>query len=380
MSAADGRARPRVLYLINAFEAGGAEAGLVRLVRGGLFDGFDLTVAGLAAGEPEVRAALERAGVEPLTLTAAHKPRVRDLPRLFAGIVRLTRRLRPDVVILSLPQANLLGRLTSLVWRPPVVVSFEHNVRLAKRTYEVLFWLTSPLVDWMFADAGATAREAARRFYIRPPGRTSVVPLVSLPDTEAAAALTPDRFTVVNAARFTPAKNQAALIRAVAILRDRGIDVDLVLYGQGPERDACEALAASLGVADRVRLPGFVPDWPKRPASAFVLASRHEGLCMALLEAMHAGLPVATPLVGGVADYATPETALILSGAEPTTLAAAIAALRDDPHAAARAQTARARVRGTYGETAVAARLRAVNAELHAAVRAFPSPPAPIRR
>jgi glycosyltransferase involved in cell wall biosynthesis len=379
MSAGDGRERPRVLYLINAFEAGGAEAGLVRLVRGGLFDGFDLTVAGLAAGEPEVRAELERTGVQPLMLTSAPKPQVRDLPRLFAEVVRLARRLRPDVMILSLPQANLLGRLTSLVWRPPVVVSFEHNVRLAKRAYEVLFWLTSPLVDWMFADARATAREAARRFYIRPPGRTSVVPLVSLPDMEAAPA-PPDRFTVVNAARFTPPKNQAALIRAVAILRERGIDVDLVLYGQGPERDACEALAASLGVADRVRLPGFVPDWPTRPASVFVLASRHEGLCMALLEAMHAGLPVATPLVGGVADYATPETALILPDVEPATLAAAIETLRDDPGAPARAEVGRARVRGAYGETAVAARLRELNAELHAAVRAFPSPPAPIRR
>jgi len=379
MSAGEGRGRPRVLYLINAFEAGGAEAGLAHLVRGGLFDGFDLTVAGLAAGDPEVRAELERAGVQPLMLTSAPKPRVRDLPRLFAGVVGLARRRRPDVVILSLPQANLLGRLASLVWRPPVVISFEHNVRLAKRAYEILFWLTSPLVDWMFADARATAREVTRRFYMRPPGRTSVVPLMSLPDRDA-AAVRPDRFTVVNAARFTPPKNQASLIRAVAILRERGVDVDLVLYGQGPERDACAALAGSLGVADRVRLPGFVPDWPTRPASAFVLASRHEGLCIALLEAMHAGLPVATPLVGGVADYATPGNALILPDVEPATLAAAIETMRHDPHAATRAEAGRARVRESYGETAVAARLREVNGELHAAVRAFPSPPAPIRR
>lgn len=363
-----GRA-PRLVYLINAFERGGAEAGLVRLVRGGLFEGFDLTVAGLAAGAPEVRAALTEAGAAPLALTAAATPRVRDLPKLLVEVVRLWRRVEPDVVILSLPQANILGRLARLVWRPPVMVSFEHNVRLARRAYEAMFWLTSPLVDAMFADAQGTARAVADRFYLRPPTWREVVPLTALPAAPPRQA-GPVRFTVVNAARFTKPKNQASLIRAVALLADRGVAVDVVLYGEGPTREACRALAQELGVSERVQFPGHVPDWSRRPASAFVLASRHEGLCLALLEAMNAGLPAVTPLVGGVADYATDDTALIVPDVSPATLAHAIEALARDPEAAAqRADAARIQVQALYGEAAAASRLAEVNGALRLAAR-----------
>ncbi|NEX16252.1 MAG: glycosyl transferase [Halochromatium sp.] len=68
----------------------------------------------------------------------------------------------------------------------------------------------------------------------------------------------------------------------------------LLILGEGPERAALQALAVQLGVAERVALPGFVPN-PKAQmaaASVFVLSSVWEGFGNVLVEAMGVGTPV----------------------------------------------------------------------------------------
>jgi glycosyltransferase involved in cell wall biosynthesis len=76
----------------------------------------------------------------------------------------------------------------------------------------------------------------------------------------------------------------------------------LVIYGEGPERDALEQLAAQSGAQDKIRFPGLTKDRAgvMREASLFVLPSRFEGYPNALIEALAAGLPViATSCPGG---------------------------------------------------------------------------------
>ncbi len=86
------------------------------------------------------------------------------------------------------------------------------------------------------------------------------------------------------------------------------------LYGEGPELQGCRARAVEKGVADRIEFPGFAPHWMRRRADLFVLCSRHEGLCLVVLEAMQAGIPVAAPVIGGLHDYANEETVRVLAG------------------------------------------------------------------
>src|SRR5690606_545798 len=77
----------------------------------------------------------------------------------------------------------------------------------------------------------------------------------------------------------------------------------LVIAGEGPEREAILAEAARCGIEHRVHLPGFVAD-PARAAALFdlfALSSHSEQAPISVIEAMAAGLAVAAPRVGDIA-------------------------------------------------------------------------------
>jgi glycosyltransferase involved in cell wall biosynthesis len=98
---------------------------------------------------------------------------------------------------------------------------------------------------------------------------------------------------IVAAGRFVAQKDFGSLIRAFAIVSQRR-DVRLVLLGDGPLRKELEDLAKSLGVAERIDMPGFranpLPFF--RRAAVVVLSSRYEGFAMVLAEALACGSQV----------------------------------------------------------------------------------------
>lgn len=139
---------------------------------------------------------------------------------------------------------------------------------------------------------------------------------------------------LVSVARHVRRKRLDVLLRAMAASSD--LDVRLTLVGDGPERPYLEALAATLGVAERVRFLGHVDEQAKRAALAaadlFVLASAHEGFGLVYLEAMQHGLPVIASGAGGQADFLEDgRTGKLVPGDDAAALAAAIAALAGDP-------------------------------------------------
>ena len=361
-------ARPKIVYFLNTYDHGGAELGLLKLVEGGMFDGTDLTVVALVRGVGSVRDRLTELGCNATFLVDRPHMGLQDLPVAYWSFRRLARKIAPDFIIASLPQANIVARLAVYFWRGITFVSFEHNTHLAKPAYEILYRLTSSRVDWVFADAAVTLDVAIARLYRKRPGpeRRFVVPLVEF--GRPACGAPPLRrssgapFHVVNAARLTDAKNQGDVIRAVARLREQGRSVRLTLYGDGPNRSAYETLCRELEIAAHVCMPGFVDDWPSRPADAFVLSSRHEGMCIVLLEAMHAGIPVAAPLVGGIRDYGGSEVMEVISEVTPEALAQALARIADAPgETALKVARAAEMVNSRYGTAPVRASYRALS-------------------
>lgn len=153
-----------------------------------------------------------------------------------------------------------------------------------------------------------------------------VPPADALPGTVKA----PGEKWVGTLAGLRRVKNLPRLVRAFAALPP---EWRLVILGEGPERAAIEAQAATCGIADRVMLPGFVAD-PARAVGLFdifALSSDSEQFPISVVEAMAAGIPVASPAVGDVADMVSAENrAFITPPGDEAALAAALGRLAAD--------------------------------------------------
>lgn len=140
-----------------------------------------------------------------------------------------------------------------------------------------------------------------------------------------------DAFVFLYAAEFSPRKNQALLIRALARLPHRAV---LALPGQGALLESCQALARELGVADRVLFPGQVNEMGPWYAlsDAALSSSFSEGLPFNIMEAMYAALPIAATAVKGHTDLLTPgKSGLLFPADDVSACTKAMKKLADDP-------------------------------------------------
>lgn len=102
--------------------------------------------------------------------------------------------------------------------------------------------------------------------------------------------------------RLDPQKDYSSMLAAVSVVLPKFPRWELVIVGDGQDRDVIESDAMMHGVLDQVRLVGWQPDvsaW-LRDAEVYLLTSRWEGMPNALIEAMAHGLPVITTDVEGV--------------------------------------------------------------------------------
>jgi glycosyltransferase involved in cell wall biosynthesis len=125
--------------------------------------------------------------------------------------------------------------------------------------------------------------------------------------TDIAAAkqevgLPPHRLLIGAVGRLSAEKGFDLLIQATAQLVQKGLDVALVIAGEGEQRPALEALITQSRCADRIRLLGYCAD--PRPLyealDVFALSSVREGLPNVLLEAMALEVPVVATRIAGV--------------------------------------------------------------------------------
>lgn len=140
-----------------------------------------------------------------------------------------------------------------------------------------------------------------------------------------------DEFFLLSVGELTPNKNHESVIRAMKELEN--LSIRYVLAGRGERMEAAKALVQELGLTDRVQLLGYRNDVPKlyAAADAFVFPSFREGLSVALMEAMSAGLPcIVTPIRGNM-DLIDNEVQGIYAGFTPAELAKGIRTIYENP-------------------------------------------------
>lgn len=214
--------------------------------------------------------------------------------------------------------------------------------------------------------------------------RVAIVSRFSQTRMATAFGLAPERFTLFPNAvdlTFQPAQHSGRTVLAVARLgageREKHLDkliralslvpdAQLAVIGDGPLRQELSTLAATLGVADRVALPGAVDAATLARAYAdaavFALPSSKEGFGIVYLEAWAHGLPVIGSRHGAAGEViADGVDGFTVDPADIPALAARLRQLLDDPALAARmGATGRAKVERQYSNAAFVANLRAL--------------------
>lgn len=231
--------------------------------------------------------------------------------RSVPALARYLRESRPQTVVSAMAYANVAAvAARAMSGAKTRVVVTEHSMlsvavdQAAVRRARVLPWLMRvcyPRAAGVIAVSGGVADDLAATIGM-PRERIRVIynPVVT-DELLRRSQDEPDHPwfrekgipVVLGVGRLTRAKDFATLVRAFARLRESA-PARLVLLGEGEEREAVQELAASLGVAEDLSMPGFVdnPFAYMRRASVFVLSSRWEGLPTVLIEAMACGCRV----------------------------------------------------------------------------------------
>lgn len=314
MSASDGL---RILFVVDGFGIGGAEAGAMRLAR---------ALREMAPVRLDVCSTRRDDRLYAEFLRSAD--RVYRFPRqnrlalgTFARLVALMGANRYDVVQTALFYADVLGVPAARLCGVPCIISWQ--TALGARTgyaqddllrHRVSLRMVSRICTTMVA-----VSEDLRRSFVRrglcPADRILTIHYgidtdEFRPDDAVRArargtlGLRDGQIAIGAMGHFNPVKNHRLLVEAFAAVRRSHRNCILLLAGDGQERANLERLAKELGVADSVKFVGYY-----RPSSEFLNAldvyvhpSLQEGLPNAVIEAMATGKPVLGSRAGGIPE------------------------------------------------------------------------------
>lgn len=248
-----------------------------------------------------------------------------DRRRGWGRLVALLRARRPDIVHCHNTYAQAFGATAAVRARVPARLTTQHMGGKAPGWRDRVF----ALVGNRFVSTIATVSEQGFRDCRRhDPLAARKVRLIR--NGIAVHGIIPDPVAggpVVAVGRLFDEKDHACLIRAWALLAERGCEQRLEILGEGPERSNLEALIAEFGLARLVTLRGHCEDVADRlrTSSLYVSASTAEGISLALLEAMSHGLPCVVTDVGDNAAVLGPDPyGAIVPPRDPAALADAL--------------------------------------------------------
>jgi len=357
----------RVLHTESSLDWGGPELRILTEAAGMRRRGHDVRIATSRQAPLFVQA--ERFGIPVLALPI-RRPGA-------AGLLALRRALaseRVDIVNSHGEVDSWLAALACRGWlgkqRPPALVHTRHCLSALSR---------GAATGWLYTRAMAeivTTGEAIREQVIRASG-VSPARVASIPtgvdlerfapgDKTAARRMLqlPENVPLVGiVAPLRSAKGHRYLVEAMTLLSRR--QTQLVIVGEGPQRDPLLHQVHALGLGSQVRFAGEQQDvapW-LRALDVFVLPSyAFEGVPQALLQAMAVGIPCVTTDAGSIGEAAIHDaTALVVAKQNAVALAAGIERLLDAAELGARLTwSARERARSRFGIEAMLDAMEAV--------------------
>ena len=297
----------RVLHAHSTFSLGGKEARAVRLM-----NAFGAAAEHtILSGMPDQLSARQAIARDVKVDFPEDAPPLTGRPGL-ARLFRLARYMKGFDLVLTYNWGAFDAVMAKYLFRGPPLVhhedGFNEDEAEQLKTRRNLYRRLGLSAAHRLVVPSERLEKIARTAWAHPPDRVRIpngIPVRGFarsPSDDAIPGLKrrDGEIVIGTVAGLRAIKNLPRLVRAFAAMRER--NARLVIVGEGPECERIAAEARAHGVADRVHLPGFLPD----PANyigrfdIFALSSDSEQFPISLVEAMAAGLPVVATDVGDI--------------------------------------------------------------------------------
>ncbi len=338
----------KVALCITELDWGGAERCLVRLATGLDRDRFEPTVYCLAPppeGETTCLTPLEEAGISVHCLGGKNKW---HFPLVLHRLTGFFKKHRPDVVQSFLFHANFMAAVAAHRAGVRPVIS---GIRVAERRSNTPFIASRYTDRWI--DRYVCVSQSVADFY-RSKTRVSADKVLVIPNgidlaeypspnpqpaDLSSLGIANERRSVCFVGRLEPQKGVQWLVESAGGWLDKTPDCDLLIVGDGPQRELLERTAESQNIGNRVHFLGWRADVPQILARCelLVLPSAWEGMPNVVMEAMASARPVVACDVEGVSELLGPGNGpQMISHGDTAAIVEKIQSLLSDPELAAR--------------------------------------------
>ena len=293
----------KLTYFITGLQFGGAEVGMTRLLSGieesERAEEFDITVVSLVKTSNDVVELLPDS-VDVIHLDIERKHELWKLQRLWS-VLRET-----DLLVCSLFHASAVGVPLGKLARVPRIFTWQHNSEYRSQTARRIYSVCYKLSDKVLADSQAVAEMLETEFSVAT-SKIATLPIVGVdtdffhPDAGDITFENDQEFQVGTVGRLVEQKGYDYLIETAS----RMPDAHFHIIGEGELRTELEEMCREKNVSN-VTVHGRVgyEALPRYLGSfdVYFQPSRYEGLCMTVIEAMAAGLPVVASKTGGIQE------------------------------------------------------------------------------
>jgi len=303
-----GHPRIRVCHIVSGDTWGGLEVTVLNLLQCQATR-LDLEPSLVILNEGRFASRAKEIGIRVLVVSESDK----SIARLVHAVDKALAELAPSIVHAHRYKEHFLSYL--LAWRHRAkCVSTIHGYEPPGSSLGAVKFLAWDCLNYVLARMNcasftAVASELSERYRV-PPKQCTIIPNgIPLPieDRNMDKIRLKDRSSIPVVGwvgRMVPVKGLTTLLKAIALMPSLGAPQlpRVLLIGDGPERSALEELSKKLGLREVIQFLGFVPE-PRLLLSQidiFVLPSLHEGIPLALLEALAAGVPAVVSAVGGI--------------------------------------------------------------------------------
>lgn len=332
-------ASKKVLHIVEDLKIGGIERVIASIVMGLNRSKYEVEVWCLAQGG-EIAQELIGKGFPVVVLGMKSYYN----PAQIMALSKLIRRSHIDLIHTHGYFASTFGRLAAILARTPVVVAHMHTTFYGFRKRNILIERSLSY----FTDKIVCVSQAVEKFVGEVEGIKEKKTCLLYNGVEAPSqserkfhvertsfGLSENDIVAITVASLTRNKGHRVLIDAIRTISPKYNDLQLLIVGDGPLRDNLSAYAKELQLSSKIVFTGQRNDVDLllKLADIFILPSmEREGLGIALIEAMAAGLPVIGTRLGGIPEVIEENVnGLLLAPGNSEELAAAIEKLIADP-------------------------------------------------